>query len=147
MRELLTLDPLGHVEDAAIWSVLQQTQMAHAVRSLDMPIAEGGSNLSAGQRQLLCIARAMLARARLVIMDEATSSVDAETDARIQRAVRAAFGDATVITIAHRLNSVLDADKIMVLDDGELVEFGPPRELMARPSGRFRAMVHASSRL
>ena len=83
----------------------------------------------------------------IYFVDEATANVDGPSDARIQRAVRAAFGDATVITIAHRLNSVLDADKIMVLDDGELVEFGPPRELMARPSGRFRAMVHASSRL
>ena len=89
------------------------------------------------------IARALLARPAVLIMDEATSTVDAETDALIQRTVRSEFRDATVITIAHRLNSVLDADTIMVLDEGQLVELGTPKELMARSGGRFRSLVNA----
>ena len=137
------LDPERRYTDERLWTALQRVQMAHAVRSLDDPVAEGGLNLSAGQRQLLCIARALLSRCSLVILDEATSSVDAETDAIIQRTVRSEFSDATVITVAHRLSSVLDADKIMVLEQGRLVEFGAPKELMARSGGRFRALVHA----
>ena len=137
------LDPERRYTDEQLWTALQRVQMAHAVRSLDDPVAEGGLNLSAGQRQLLCIARALLSRCSLVILDEATSSVDAETDAIIQRTVRSEFSDATVITVAHRLSSVLDADKIMVLEQGRLVEFGAPKELMARSGGRFRALVHA----
>jgi len=116
-------------------------QMAHAVPSLHSPVAEDGANFSAGQRQLLCIARALLSRCSLVLLDEATSSVDAETDALIQRTVRSAFGHATVLTIAHRLSSVLDADKIMVLEAGRLVEFGSPQELMAKSGGAFRQLV------
>ena len=121
--------------------------MAHAVRSLDDEVAEEGTNFSAGQRQLLSIARALLTDATLVLLDEATSAVDGETDAIIQRTVRNAFRGATVFTIAHRLNTVLDSDKIMVLDQGKLVEFGTPRELMGRAHGHFRGMVHAHERL
>jgi ABC-type multidrug transport system fused ATPase/permease subunit len=80
-------------------------------------------------------------------MDEATSTVDAETDALIQRTVRSEFRDATVITIAHRLNTVLDADKVLVLGDGRVLEFGPPKELMAKRDGAFREMVSAASHL
>ncbi|EOD20589.1 hypothetical protein EMIHUDRAFT_65403, partial [Emiliania huxleyi CCMP1516] len=97
---------------------------------------EDGANFSAGQRQLLCIARALLSRCSLVLLDEATSS-----RALIQRTVRSAFGHATVLTIAHRLSSVLDADKIMVLEAGRLVEFGSPQELMAKSGGAFRQLV------
>ena len=102
---------------------------------------EEGSNFSAGQRQLLCIARTLLAKPTVLIMDEATSAVDAETDALIQRTVRAEFADVTVITIAHRLNTILDADKILVLDAGRLVEYGAPKDLMATPRSLFRQMV------
>lgn len=137
------LDPEGRHSPEQLWVALQRVQMAHAVRGLDDAVAEGGVNFSHGQRQLLCLARALLMRPALVILDEATSSVDLETDALIQRTVRSEFHDATVITIAHRLNSVLDADKILVLDDGQLVELGTPKELMARSGGRFRSLVHA----
>lgn len=173
------LDPKGDWPDEALWEALRRVQMAHAVRSLDEEVFEDGANYSSGQRQLLCIARALLSRCRLVILDEATSSVDAETDALIQRTVRqpprhhypptrdplprpgrartrsrpsplstrpqvrSAFRHATVLTIAHRLNSVLDADKIMVLEAGELIEFGSPQELMSRQGGRFRELVNS----
>lgn len=141
------LDPLGAHSEERLWQVLQRVQLAHAVRSLDDRVLEDGANLSAGQRQLLCIARALLANPRVVIMDEATSAVDAETDALIQRTVRHEFKDATVLTIAHRLNTVLDADKVMVLDRGRLVEFGAPRELLSQRSSAFKAMVDAGGHL
>ena len=141
------LDPLGAHGDERLWQVLQRVQLAHAVRSLDDAVLEDGVNLSAGQRQLLCIARALLAAPSVVIMDEATSAVDAETDALIQRTIRAEFRDATVLTIAHRLNTILDADKVLVLDQGRLVEFGSPSDLLSRRSGTFRAMVDAGSHL
>ena len=129
-----------------LWTVLQRVQLAHSVR-LEDTIVEDGANLSAGQRQLLCIARALLAQPSVLIMDEATSAVDAETDAFIQRVVRAEFRDATVITIAHRLNTILDADKVLVLAEGKVAEFGPPKQLIGRSGGIFREMVqtaHAS---
>lgn len=145
------LDPLDIHDDDALWAAIHRVQLAHMVHSLDVPVAEDGASLSAGQRQLLCIARATLAAAAhtgasgpgLVILDEATSAVDAETDALIQRAVRAAFRDATVLTIAHRLDSVLDSDKIIVLEGGALVELGAPRELIGRSRGHFRRMINA----
>lgn len=141
------LDPLGKHSAERLWQVLQRVQLAHVVRSLDDPVVEDGANLSAGQRQLLCIARALLANPAVVVMDEATSAVDAETDALIQRTVRQEFRDATVLTIAHRLNSVLDADKVIVLDKGRLVEFGSPKLLLGQRNGAFRAMVDAGGHL
>ena len=116
-----------------------------AIKTLDDEVSEDGGNFSVGQRQLLCIARALLAQPAVLIMDEATSAVDAETDAFIQRVVRAEFRDATVITIAHRLNTILDADKVLVLHEGRPVEFGPPKALMAKREGAFRQMVSAAS--
>ena len=141
------LDPMGQHRPEELWEVLQRVQLTHTVRSLADPVAEDGVNFSAGQRQLLCIARALLSRAALVILDEATSAVDVETDALIQRTVRAEFSESTVLTIAHRLNTVLDADRIMVLDAGRLVEFGAPKELMGRSRGYFRKLVDSTSNL
>jgi len=141
------LDPLGQYRPEQLWDALQRVQLTHNVRSLSDPVAEDGINFSAGQRQLICIARALLSRASIVILDEATSAVDVETDALIQRTVRSEFSDATVLTIAHRLNTILDADRIMVLDEGKLVEFGPPKELMGRSRGYFRQLVESTSNL
>ncbi|PWN24930.1 P-loop containing nucleoside triphosphate hydrolase protein [Jaminaea rosea] len=107
-------------------------------------VAEGGSNFSQGQRQLLAMARALLRRTRLILMDEASSAVDLRTDALIQRTVRRGFRDATVITIAHRLATVVRADKVLVLDKGKVVEFGEPLELMGREAGVFRGMCEMS---
>lgn len=107
-------------------------------------VAEGGSNFSQGQRQLLAMARALLRRTRLILMDEASSAVDLRTDALIQRTVRAGFKDATVITIAHRLATVVRADKVLVLERGKVVEFGEPLELMQKEGGVFRGMCEKS---
>ena len=106
-------------------------------------MAEGGSNLSAGTRQLVMLARAMLRRetSRLLLMDEATANCDYATDATIQRVVRTQFAASTLLTIAHRLDALLHSDRILVLDAGRLVEFGPPGELAERAGGAFARML------
>jgi len=113
--------------------------------SLSSPITEGGLNLSQGQRQLLCLARAIVSRPKIMVLDEATSAVDMATDTLIQRSIREEFSDSTLVVIAHRLSTIADFDKILVLDDGKVAEFGTPKELMARGDGGiFRGMVSES---
>jgi len=102
---------------------------------LNEDVAEGGDNFSAGQRQLICIARALLRKPKVLVLDEATASIDNETDAMIQRMVRHAFKDCTVLTIAHRLHTIVDSDKILVLDQGNLAEYDSPQALLAKPEG------------
>merc|ERR1711992_375285 len=110
----------------------------------DDVVAEGGENFSQGQRQLLCIARSLLRKPKILVMDEATASIDNETDAMIQRMIRENFQDATVLTIAHRLNTIMDSDRILVLDDGKIVELDTPENLIAKESGEFKSMVEKS---
>ena len=129
------LDPFDAVGgDAHIWQALQQAGMAETIRNmdsgLDSHISEGGGNLSTGQRQLLCMARALLRKTKILVLDEATSNVDSSTDQLIQTTIRSAFQDCTVMTIAHRLNTIIDSDRIMVLDAGKLVEFDSPAALL-----------------
>ncbi|KAM0253097.1 hypothetical protein ACHAQJ_007419 [Trichoderma viride] len=109
---------------------------------LSSPVTESGSNLSQGQRQLLCLARAMLKKPTVMVMDEATASIDYNTDSKIQETIRELTG--TVITIAHRLQTIVDYDKVLVLDKGEVVEFDHPWELINRKDGMFRSMCETS---
>ncbi|KAI4097604.1 MAG: hypothetical protein LQ344_000337 [Seirophora lacunosa] len=111
--------------------------------SLSSRISEGGLNLSQGQRQLLCLARAIVSRPKIMVLDEATSAVDMATDVLIQRSVREEFGDSTLIVIAHRLSTIADFDKILVMSDGRAVEYDTPRELLAQ-RGVFWEMVEQS---
>ncbi|KAH9929015.1 P-loop containing nucleoside triphosphate hydrolase protein [Epithele typhae] len=112
---------------------------------LDSEIAGGGGNLSVGQRQIIALARAIVRRSKLLILDEATSAIDYETDAIIQKSLREELGkDVTVLTVAHRLQSIMDADKIMVLDAGHIVEFDSPRVLLENNGGFFRGLVDGS---
>lgn len=113
---------------------------------LSSPIAESGSNLSQGQRQLLCLARALLKAPRVLIMDEATASIDYATDAKIQDTLRA-VKDSTIITIAHRLQTVIDYDKVLVLDKGKVTEFDSPSNLLSNEDGIFRGMCEMSGDL
>lgn len=108
-------------------------------------VSEGGENLSVGQRQLVCIARAILRRPKVLVLDEATASIDNETDALVQAMIRREFKSATVLTVAHRLHTIIDSDRVLVLGDGELLEFDTPDALRADPNGVFRAMVDVAA--
>ncbi|KAH8129144.1 hypothetical protein FP744_10005119 [Trichoderma asperellum] len=112
--------------------------------TLSSPVSSGGSNLSHGQKQLLCIARAILSRPKVLLLDEATSAVDMETDRLIQQSIREEFSDSTLLVIAHRLSTVVDFDRILVIKDGRDAEFGSPRELLEIEGGLFKEMVSHS---
>ncbi|PIA14757.1 hypothetical protein COEREDRAFT_93717 [Coemansia reversa NRRL 1564] len=166
------LDPLGESSDELMWDALRRAhlvreresqtasaavsiadaalepgveRMAGVFTSLDAEIREGGQNLSLGQRQLVALARALVRRSRLIVMDEATASVDFDTDDRIQRTIRGPeFANSTLFCIAHRLRTVIDYDRILVLDKGKVAEFDTPHALLQRSDGIFRSMCEGS---
>jgi ABC-type multidrug transport system fused ATPase/permease subunit len=146
------LDPLDHFSDEEIWSALDSVCMKDVILSLPLqlhePVSEGGENFSVGQRQLLCIARLLLRKPKILVMDESTSSIDNETDALIQKMIRSQFSECTVLTIAHRLHTVIDSDRILVLENGYVRQFGPPSELIQEGEGLFGQLwrKHVSSR-
>ncbi|KAI0068093.1 P-loop containing nucleoside triphosphate hydrolase protein, partial [Artomyces pyxidatus] len=158
MPELLSgtlrdnLDPFGQYEDATLNGALRaaglfslQTDNEDNRITLDTDISSGGGNLSVGQRQILALGRAIVRGSKLLILDEATSAIDYETDTIIQSSLRHELkGDVTVLTVAHRLQTIMDADKIMVLEAGRMVEFDKPSELLKKPDGRLRSLVDES---
>jgi len=121
-------------------STIAGSDRGKAIITLDTQVSESGNNFSAGQRQLIAMARALLRRSRLVVMDESTASVDFATDIKIQEAIREEFKDSILITIAHRLRTVIDYDRILVLDAGNIAEFDTPKNLIAKEDGIFHAM-------
>jgi ATP-binding cassette, subfamily C (CFTR/MRP), member 1 len=127
--------------EAALRRVHADTLVARLPGGLDEPIRSGGANLSSGQRQLLCVARALLRRARILLLDEATSSVDHETAGFILQAISEAFRGCTVITIAHRLQTVMDSDRILVMDAGRVLEVDTPAALLADERGELRRLI------
>lgn len=139
------LDPFGAYTDAKIWEALGNSHLRDFARGLadglDHEISEGGENISVGQRQLLCLARALLRSSRILVLDEATAAVDLSTDALIQETIRQKFRHCTVLTIAHRLETIMDYDRVIVLQHGEIREFDSPQLLMANRSSLFAAMV------
>ena len=110
-------------------------------------MTDGGATYSIGERQLLAMARALLERPRVLVMDEATSSVDGDTDARVQAMLRdlPQLASTTTLTVAHRLHTIIDYDKVVVLDSGKCVEAGAPRNLVQLPNGWFSALVDSTS--
>lgn len=138
------LDPFGERTDEEMWSALAQVELKPfvygLVGGLDCKMSDGGSNFSMGQRQLVCLARAILRNNRILILDEATANVDQETDRLIQNTIRDRFRDCTVLTIAHRLHTIMDYDRVLVVDAGYAVEFGHPHELLQRPEGFLRQL-------
>ncbi|KAI9627538.1 hypothetical protein H4Q26_017322 [Puccinia striiformis f. sp. tritici PST-130] len=139
------LDPEGLKTDEELWRVLEHSKLKAHIQSLegglDARIEEGGNNLSNGQRQLLCLSRAMLLKSsKILVMDEATSSVDPETDSDIQTVIRNEFKSFTILVIAHRLNTILDCDKILVINKGKVVEFDSPDNLMKNKDSEFSKM-------
>lgn len=140
------LDPFEQYADEKLWQALEEVHLKDEISEMPMglqsTISEGGSNFSVGQRQLVCLARAILRENRILVMDEATANVDPQTDALIQTTIRKKFKECTVLTIAHRLHTIMDSDKVMVLDAGHVVEFGSPYELLTdTKSNVFRSMV------
>jgi len=144
------LDPFNEYKDGDIWEALEEVQMKDTVMDftskLNNEITESGSNLSVGERQLLCLARALLRQNKILMIDEATANVDTETDVLIQRTLREKFKDCTVLTIAHRLNTIMDSDRVMVIESGRIVEFDEPIELLQNASGYFRKLVDQAGR-
>ncbi|KAJ3073805.1 Multidrug resistance-associated protein 1 [Podochytrium sp. JEL0797] len=139
------LDPFHDHLDADVWTALESAGMKLAVAGLeaglDSPVDSLGENFSVGQRQLLCLSRAILRQPKLLVLDECTANVDLETDHFIQHTLRTQMQNATILTIAHRINTVMDSDRILVLDAGKVVEFDSPRNLLGRVGSAFGAMV------
>jgi ABC-type multidrug transport system fused ATPase/permease subunit len=164
------MDPFDQFTDDDLFTALRRVQLlpnedlnsivsdltldevnANSFKDLETPVTEGGKNFSQGQRQLLCLARALLKRSRIVIMDEATASVDFETDKAIQKTISTEFVDSTILCIAHRLHTVIEYDRILVLDQGKIIEFDSPLTLindsesafykMCRDSGEFDSLI------
>ncbi|CAH0698828.1 unnamed protein product [Spodoptera exigua] len=137
------LDPFDEYPDSVLITALNNVELQEegGESLLYKQVAEGGSNFSVGQRQLVCLARAIVHNNRILVLDEATANVDAETDLLIQTAIRLHFNNCTVLTIAHRLNTIIDSDKILVLDAGRLMEFDHPHVLLQNKKGYFRKMV------
>ncbi|RDD40610.1 Canalicular multispecific organic anion transporter 2 [Trichoplax sp. H2] len=141
----LNIDPSNQYSDSEIWNALEIVHLKSFVYRLDkglyLPINEGGENLSVGQRQLICLARAMLQNSKILVLDEATASIDTESDQLVQKTIREQFKASTVITIAHRLNTVLDSSRILILENGIIKEHDRPSNLIANSSSKYYHML------
>ncbi|XP_026112988.1 ATP-binding cassette sub-family C member 4 [Carassius auratus] len=144
------LDPFSQHSDHDLWNALKEVQLKAAVEELpaklETELAESGSNFSVGQRQLVCLARAILRKNRILIIDEATANVDPRTDELIQKTIRDKFKECTVLTIAHRLNTIIDSDRILVLDAGRIHEYDAPHVLLQNQNGIFYKMVQQTGK-
>lgn len=144
------LDPFGERSDVELWDSLEQVELKAVVSAMpdgiDANVSDGGSNFSAGQRQLICLARAILRNNKILILDEATANVDSQTDSLIQDTIRKRFSECTVITVAHRLHTIMDSDKVMVIDAGEIVEFDHPFLLIQKSDGAFKHLLDQTDR-
>ncbi|KAI0754233.1 multidrug resistance-associated ABC transporter [Daedaleopsis nitida] len=155
-----TLDVFNEYEDAEIYEALRRVHLipageasveddgvnANVFRNLDSSVSEGGENFSTGEKQLLCMARAILKRSKVLLMDEATASVDYATDELIGKTIRQEFASSTILTIAHRLRTVIDYDRVMLLDQGRIAEYDTPAALLSNPQSRFYALCKATGK-
>lgn len=142
------LDPFDEFADELLWKALEDVKLKEVsslkLQGLQTLVATGGSNFSVGQRQLICLARAILRNNKILVLDEATANVDPDTDALIQETIREKFRNCTVLTIAHRLHTVMDSDKILVMNFGKVEEFDAPGKLLDIKGGIFSDMVNAT---
>ncbi|KAK1381980.1 ABC-type xenobiotic transporter [Heracleum sosnowskyi] len=142
------LDPFNEHNDADIWEALDRAHLKDVIRKnahgLDAKVSEGGENFSVGQRQLLSLARALLRRSKILVLDEATAAVDVATDSLIQNTIREEFKSCTMLIIAHRLNTIIDSDRILVLDAGQVQEYDAPEKLLLNESGAFSKMIQST---
>jgi ABC-type multidrug transport system fused ATPase/permease subunit len=139
------LDPFDQHQDDRLWHALRLCHLAKWVANhpagLQIEVGEKGQSLSVGQRQLLCLARALLRQSKVLVLDEATASVDQVTDLLIQQTIRSEFADCTVITIAHRLHTIADSSRILVLEQGQVVEFDTPDNLVKNSNSLYRSLL------
>ncbi|XP_052152165.1 putative ABC transporter C family member 15 isoform X2 [Oryza glaberrima] len=139
------LDPMNEYPDSRIWEVVDKCQLGNVVRStekkLDEIVIENGDNWSMGQRQLFCLGRILLRKSKILVLDEATASVDSATDRIIQEIIRQEFKDCTVLAIAHRMNTVIDSDLILVLGEGSILEYDAPTKLLQREDSTFSKLT------
>lgn len=144
------IDPFDEIGDSRVWEALEHVEMKKTISQLpgglNTNISDGGTNFSIGQRQLICLARALVRRNKILVMDEATANVDAETDNLIQRTIRLHLCGTTILTIAHRIHTILDYDRVMVMDDGRIVEIDSVENLLKK-GGIFAEMVKESGEL
>ncbi|MCO5609705.1 hypothetical protein L7F22_063937 [Adiantum nelumboides] len=142
------LDPFNEHNDASLWEALDRAHLKDAIRrnalGLEAEVAESGENFSVGQRQLLSLARALLRRSKILVLDEATAAVDVATDALIQRTIREEFKSCTMLIIAHRINTIIDCDRILVLDAGRALEMDTPEQLLSDSGSAFSRMVEST---
>ncbi|KAG0232674.1 Canalicular multispecific organic anion transporter 2 [Actinomortierella wolfii] len=143
------LDPFDEHEDADLWAALERAHLKEHVSSLqgglNFKVSQNGDNFSVGQRALICLARALLRKSKVLVLDEATAAVDMQTDELIQRTIRTEFKDRTILTIAHRIKTIVDSDKILVLEKGRVAEFDSPKVLLQNKDSIFTSLVNASS--
>jgi ATP-binding cassette subfamily C (CFTR/MRP) protein 1 len=139
------LDPFEKYSDREIWLSLESAHLKTFVSSLEAGLShhvtEGGENLSLGQKQLLCLARALLRKSKIIVLDEATAAVDIETDQLIQTTIRKEFNDCTIIAIAHRLNTILDYDRVLVMDRGQVAQYDSPQAFLKDTNSIFYSMA------
>ncbi|XP_040939884.1 ABC transporter C family member 12 isoform X2 [Gossypium hirsutum] len=144
----LNLDPFNEHNDDDLWEALERAHLKDVILrnsfGVDAEVLEGGENFSVGQRQLLCLARALLRRSKILVLDEATATVDVKTDAFIQKTIREEFKSCTILIIAHRLNTIIDCDRILVLDAGQVLEHNTPKELLVNRESAFSKMVQCT---
>ena len=141
----LNLDAFDEFDDDTVWQALQRVGLHEMVNrlpgGLNSNVVENGDNFSVGERQQICLARALLRQSKIIFADEATSACDASTDAQIQHTIRHEFTDCTVLTIAHRLDTIIDSDYILLMEDGQAREFGPPCKLLSDTESAFSKLV------
>lgn len=136
------MDPFDSMSDADIWFALERANLKQFISSLpdniNHLVHQGGENFSVGQKSLICLARAMLRKPSVLILDEASASLDVKSDSIIQESIRDDFKDCTIITIAHRIGTIMQYDKVMVLDMGEIVEFDTPKKLLEKKGAFYK---------
>ncbi|KAG0203496.1 hypothetical protein BGX28_004249 [Mortierella sp. GBA30] len=145
------LDPFEELQDAELWEALERAHLKEHISSLagglSFKVSQNGDNFSVGQRSLICLARALLRKTKILILDEATAAVDVETDELIQKTIRKEFKDRTILTIAHRIKTVMDSDKILVLEKGSVAEFESPIVLLQRPDSLFYSLAQQAGEI
>lgn len=138
------IDPQNRFTDDVIWDVIRKVGIKDMVPTLETMVEDGGSTYSSGEKQLICLARAAIAKSKILVLDEATANMDAETDKMLHDIVDEIFTDCTILMIAHRLHLILNCDRVLVLDKGVIVEFDEPKKLLCKQDSLFRKMFQES---